>query len=151
VNAVRFSTGADPTLPSRCRSATIANVAVPAIGDGASGYDPAVGKYLAIYNGAASEHEKQELTPEQQSAFMAAWAQWAQTNADALVDSGSPLFRKRAVTSEGAAEFEDAKTGYAIVEADTHDDAVRIFSTHPHLSLHSGNSIEVIECPSIPS
>jgi hypothetical protein len=37
------------------------------------------------------------------------------------------------------------------VEADSHDEAVRIFSGHPHLELLRGNSIEVIECPSVPA
>jgi hypothetical protein len=32
----------------------------------------------------------------------------------------------------------------------SHDDAVDIFSTDPHLALTSGNSIEVIKCPSTP-
>lgn len=37
------------------------------------------------------------------------------------------------------------------MRASSHDEAVEIFSGHPHLSLIAGNSIEVIECPTIPS
>ncbi|MFI7689702.1 hypothetical protein ACIBQ6_11555 [Nonomuraea sp. NPDC049655] len=48
-------------------------------------------------------------------------------------------------------DFTDAKTAYAIVEADTHEDAAQLFSDHPHIALMPGNSIEVLECPPIPS
>jgi hypothetical protein len=112
-------------------------------------YDPPMGTYLAIYNGAASDQQKQELTSEQQDAFMHAWSRWAQAQGGALLDPGAPLYRKRRVTSTGVTEFEDAKTGYAILEADSIEDAVEAFSTHPHLSLLAENWIEVIECPSL--
>ncbi|GAA1519172.1 YciI family protein [Nocardioides humi] len=109
-----------------------------------------MGKYLAIFNGAASEEQKDAISPEQQQAFMAAWGEWAQNHASALTDPGAPLFAKRVVTSDGDTEFTDSKTAYAIVEADSHDTAVAIFAKHPHLTLMAGNSIEVIECPSLP-
>jgi zona occludens toxin (predicted ATPase) len=110
-----------------------------------------MGKYLAIYNGGASDEQKQAISLEQQQAFMQAWGEWAKIHESALVDPGAPLFRKRVVTSDNDTEFTDTKTGYAIVEADSHDAAVAIFATHPHLTLDAGNSIEVIECPSIPA
>jgi len=109
-----------------------------------------MGKFLAIYNGAADEASKNELSEEQQRDFMRAWGAWAQANEDALIDPGSPLFMKKVVTSQGVEDFTDAKVGYAIVQADSHDEAVRIFSEHPHLGLIQGNSIEVLECPSVP-
>lgn len=110
-----------------------------------------MGRFLAIYNGVATEEQKQELSAAQQQQFMIAWGQWAAAHKAALVDPGAPLYRKRRVTSTGVDEFTDSKTGYAIVVADSHDAAVEIFSSHPHLSLTDGNSIEVIECPPIPT
>jgi hypothetical protein len=110
-----------------------------------------VTRFLAIYNGTATDEQRQALSAEEQQAFMAAWAQWAQHHAGAIVDPGSPLFRKRLVTSTGWTELDDAKTGYTIIEAASHGDAVDVFSSHPHLRLAAGNSIEVLECPSIPS
>ena len=110
-----------------------------------------MGKYLAIFNGAANDEQKQAISPEQQQAFMAAWGEWAQSHASALIDPGAPLFRKRVVTSDGDTEFTDPKTGYTIVEADSHDAAISMFAEHPHLSLTAGTSIEVIECPALPA
>jgi len=107
-------------------------------------------RYLAIFKGSASDEQKQAISPEQRQAFLAAWGGWAQSHASALVDPGAPLFRKRVVTKDGDAEFTDSKTGYAIVEADSHDAAVAMFAEHPHLTLIAGNAIEVIECPTVP-
>lgn len=106
-------------------------------------------KYLAIYHGAASDKQKQGLSDEESQVFMQAWAEWAQTHKEAFVDAGSPLSKTKLLTSEGASDTRNTMTGYAIVEADSHEEAVKIFSTHPHLTLVSSNSIEVIECPSI--
>ncbi|MFF0740369.1 hypothetical protein ACFYVL_08195 [Streptomyces sp. NPDC004111] len=110
-----------------------------------------MGKFLAVLNGAADDTDKAELTEQQQGEFMHAWAVWAQKNEHALIDPGAPLFRKKLVTARGVEDFTDAKTGYAIVEAGTHEEAVRLFSDHPHIALVPGNSIEVIECPPVPS
>jgi hypothetical protein len=39
----------------------------------------------------------------------------------------------------------------AVVEAASHEAAVEIFQSHPHLALVPGNSIDVIECPAPPT
>lgn len=109
-----------------------------------------MGKYLAILHGAAGS-DKEQLTDEQQSEFMTAWATWAQTHEQALLDPGAPLYRKKRVTSTGVEDFEDSKIAYALIEAPSHDAAVDMFREHPHLNLHVRNSIEVLECPAIPS
>jgi hypothetical protein len=74
----------------------------------------------------------------------------AQTHQQLFVDPSAPLFLKKLVTSHGVEDFTDSKTGYAILEAASHDEAVQIFAQHPHLMLHPGNSIEVLECPPAP-
>ena len=110
-----------------------------------------MGKFLAIFNGAADDADKAQFTEQQQTEFMTAWAAWAQANQRALVDPGAPLNRKKRLTGRAAEDFTDSKTGYAIVEAESHAAAVQIFSDHPHLGLVPENSIEVLECPPIPS
>jgi len=109
-----------------------------------------MGRYLAIYHGAADDDAKDGLGAERERAFMDAWGAWARDHQDALVDAGAPLYRKKTVTAHGVEDFTDTKTGYAIVEAASHDDAVQIFAEHPHLGLMPGNSIEVLECPAPP-
>ncbi|MEU7799391.1 hypothetical protein AB0B10_08990 [Micromonospora arborensis] len=110
-----------------------------------------MGRFLALFNGAADEVDKAELTEQQQTEFINAWASWAQANEKAIVDPGAPLNAKKLVTVRGVEDFTDAMTGYTIVEADSHGEAVQIFSEHPHLRLFAGNSIAVLECPPPPS
>ncbi|EXG80266.1 hypothetical protein [Cryptosporangium arvum] len=102
-----------------------------------------MGKFLALFNGAADEADKDELSAQQQAEFLDAWAAWAQADHGALVDPGAPLNAKKRVTARGVEDFVDATTGY---EAGSHDEAVRIFAGHPHLRLFEGNSIAVVEC-----
>lgn len=108
-------------------------------------------QFLAIYHGAADQLEKRQLSEDEQSEFINAWALWAQSHQHSLVDPGAPLYLKKLVTAHGVEDFTDSKTGYTIVEAASHDEAVQIFAEHPHLLLHSGNSIEVLECPAAPN
>ncbi|PYC67900.1 hypothetical protein C7C45_19915 [Micromonospora arborensis] len=107
-------------------------------------------RFLALFNGAADEVGKAELTEQRQTEFLKAWAAWAQANEKAIVDPGAPLNAKKLVTARGVEDFTDALTAYTIVEADSHDEAVQIFSGHPHLGLFAGNSIAVLECPPPP-
>ncbi|MFI6235358.1 hypothetical protein ACIBD9_17515 [Micromonospora sp. NPDC050784] len=110
-----------------------------------------MGRFLALFNGAADEAGKAELTEQQQTEFMNAWASWAQAHEKAIVDPGAPLYAKKLVTARGVEDFTDSLIAYTIVEAGSHDEAVRIFSGHPHLGLFAGNSIAVLECPPPPS
>lgn len=114
-------------------------------------YGSAMGRFLAIFNGAAGEADKAAITTQQQSEFMSAWASWAQSHQSAIVDAGAPLNAKKLVTAQGTEDFTDSMTAYMIVEADSHDEAVKIFAEHPQLRLFPGNSIAVIECPPPPS
>ena len=114
-------------------------------------YAARMATFLAIFTGAATDEERERLTDEQSAVFVEQWGAWAGSLGPALVDPGAPLFTKVRLTAEGAAPFEDAKTAYAVVEAPSHDAAVGLFTTHPHLALHPGNAIEVIECPAPPA
>ncbi|MFF5083964.1 hypothetical protein ACFY36_43515 [Actinoplanes sp. NPDC000266] len=107
-------------------------------------------RFLALFSGAADETDKAELTEQRQTEFIDAWASWARANERALVDPGAPLNAKKRVTARGVEDFTDALTAYAIVEANSHDEAAQIFSGHPHLVLFPGNSIAVLECPGPP-
>ncbi|MFG1842470.1 hypothetical protein ACGFH8_29060 [Micromonospora sp. NPDC049175] len=110
-----------------------------------------MGRFLALFNGAADEADKADLTEQQQTEFLHAWAAWAQANEKAIVDPGAPLNAKKLVTAQGVEDFTDALIAYTVVEADSHDEAVRIFAGHPHLGLMAGNSIAVLECPPAPA
>lgn len=100
-----------------------ANTLLP-LAKASAAYTPLMTRFLAIYHGAADQAEKQQLSEDQQAEFMSAWASWAQTHQHAFVDPGAPLYLKKRVTTHGVEDFTDSKTGYAIVEAASHDEAV---------------------------
>jgi|APTNR8051073442_1049403.scaffolds.fasta_scaffold44196_1 hypothetical protein len=110
-----------------------------------------MGKYLALYLGAATEDQKNQITPAQSQKFIESWGKWAHENEKSLVDAGSPLNRKTILTANNVEDTSNKRTGYAIIEAQSHEAALDIFSTHPHLTLFPGNSIEVFECPPPPT
>lgn len=110
-----------------------------------------MGKFLAILLGAADELDEAQISQERQMEFMTAWGEWAQKAGSNLVDPGHPLYRKKRVSAEGVVDFEDDRVSYCIVEADTHEAAVELLADHPHLGLHPGNAIEVLECPPVPT
>ena len=73
---------------------------------------------------------------------MNAWASWAQVHQKSLGDPGEPLNMKKIVTAHRIEDFTDSKTGYAIVEARSHDEAVQIFAEHPTCGLCPGSPSE---------
>lgn len=107
-------------------------------------------KYLAIFIGAASEGQKQEISQDQGRKFMEAWGVWAQKHSGAIVDPGAPLAKTKRVDGAGISSTQNKLTGYMIVQADSHEEAAQIFSDHPHVALLPRNSVEVIECPPLP-
>ena len=78
---------------------------------------------------------------QQQSEFVRAFGAWAQAGQDALIDPAALLFMKKKVGSQGVEDFTDTKVACATVETDSHDDAVRSVSEHPHRGLLRGNSM----------
>lgn len=109
-------------------------------------------RYLAIYIGTASEETKaaQPIDAATQQAGMKAWGQWATRNASAIVDQGAPLGRTKIVNRAGISDTRNQLTGYAIVEANSLDEAAAVFRAHPHFSVFPGDRIEVIECLDMP-
>lgn len=107
-------------------------------------------KYLAIYLGAASDEEKQEVTPEIQQKMMEEWGAWAQKYASAIIDGGAPLGTTKQADKNGVSDTKNAITSYAVVQAESHEAATEMFTTHPHVTLFPNNRIEVMEMLSIP-
>ncbi|NHE58639.1 hypothetical protein [Cyclobacterium plantarum] len=108
-------------------------------------------KYLAIYFGGATESEKSTPMNENlQQEFMDAWAKWAENHKDSVVDFGRPLGRAKSVNQTGVTDKENKMIAYSIVHAESHEQAASMFIEHPHLNLHSDNSIEIIKMRHMP-
>ena len=93
-------------------------------------------RYLALFIGAASDEQKSEGLPEEESArFMDAWAKWAEKHQTAIVDHGAPLGPTKRADAAGITDTKNMLVAYAIVEAASHQDAARIFEENPHITL----------------
>jgi YCII-related domain len=109
-------------------------------------------KFMVLYmaSGADFERMMKNSTPEQQKQGMQAWMAWMNANQASLVDGGAPLGKTKRVDSHGASDAKNEVGGYSIVQADSHDAAVKLFGKdHPHLQM-PGAWIEIVEIMAMP-
>ncbi len=50
----------------------------------------------------------------------------------------------------GISDIENRDTAYVIVKANSHDEAAKYFTKHPHFMIFPGDSIEIMECLPMP-
>jgi hypothetical protein len=109
-------------------------------------------KFMVLYmaNGAEFEKMMKTSTPEQQKKGMEAWMKWMSDHKSSIVEGGAPLGKTKRVDSKGASDAKNDIGGYSIVQAETADDAAKLFGKdHPHLQM-PGAWVEIIEVRHIP-
>jgi hypothetical protein len=113
--------------------------------------------FMAIYIGSASSPARTswDLLDDasrnaRSTAAMQAWGEWVTRLGDAIVDIGTPLGRTLRVSPDGIGPTKNACTAYVIVRAESHEAAAALFRDHPHFTLLPGDSVEVMECLSLP-
>ncbi len=97
--------------------------------------------YLLIFHGGGAPEGE-----EAQADVMTAWTRWYDEMGEAVVDGGNPISQAVTVDADGAGHAgggPNPATGYAIIRADSMDEAVAHARKSPHLS--SGGSVEVAE------
>ena len=114
-------------------------------------------KFLAIYLGTAESPAYKAWQAlddagrqQRQVAGASAWHEWMKQHAASLRDVGGPLGKTKSVTSRGVADIRNPMSGYAILEAESHEAAARLFENHPHFSIFPGESVEIMEILPIP-
>ena len=109
-------------------------------------------KFMVLYmaNGAEFEKMMKTSTPEQQKKGMEGWMKWMGDHKASIVEGGAPLGKTKRVDSKGASDAKNDIGGYSIVQAETADDAAKLFGKdHPHLQM-PGAWVEIIEVRHIP-
>jgi len=108
-------------------------------------------KYLALYLASSADFEKamKESTPERQKQGMEEWRKWADKHRGEIVELGAPLGKTKRVTKSGVENMKNQVGGYTIVQADSHDEAARIFADSAHFMMPA-SWIEVMEIREIP-
>ena len=109
-------------------------------------------KFLALYMAPAVAMEqmmKDSSTEDMQNAIKL-WEEWIEKNSTSLIDGGDPLGKTKQASKDGITDIKNDIGGYSIVQADSHEEAMKLFGPeHPHLSI-AGATIEVMEIIPMP-
>lgn len=92
------------------------------------------------------EDKRQAMSQE----MMGAWQNWMAENGKYIVDRGTPLGKTKRVTSNGVVDIRNDLNWYLILEADSHEAAAKIFTSHPHLRIPEA-SVEIMAIPNPPA
>lgn len=109
-------------------------------------------KFLALYMApsAAMEQMMRGSSTEDMENNIRLWEIWMEENKDSLVDAGDPLGKTKRATAEGVTDIKNEVGGYSIIQAESHDDAMKLFGRgHPHFNL-AGATVEVMEIVPMP-
>jgi len=106
--------------------------------------------FLAIFtcaeNSKAHQAWKQLDAQTRMQKGMAAQLQWSAKYADQIVYDGGALGGKtKIVDSQGIHDMPSQMGYFAVLRADSHDEAAKMFLEHPHFALFPGDGVEVIE------
>src|SRR3954452_457231 len=104
----------------------------------------AMKRFLVTYLAPASVIEEWKKTdPEKRKAaeekMRDDWMKWMSKNANIFVDKGAGVGKTRRATAEGSGAGRNDIMLYAIVQADSHEAASKLFEDHPHLSIPSAS------------
>jgi hypothetical protein len=113
-------------------------------------------RFLAIYTGSPAAMSGWETLTEaqrneRQATGVAAWKKWAEANRASIVEMGGPLSRTKLVSPAGISDIRNSMTAFTIVQAESQDEAARLFLDHPHFTIFPGEGVEVMECLPIPA
>lgn len=104
-------------------------------------------KFLVLFMATHETFERMmsEMSPEEQKKGMEAWESWMKEYEAQIVDQGGALGKTTRVEANGTKDVKNEIGGYSVVQADSREDAAKIFGKdHPHF-MTPGTWIEIIE------
>jgi hypothetical protein len=75
---------------------------------------------------------------------VAAWEAWQERNAASILDAGGMVGKTTRITRDGVANAVNTICGYLVVEAQSADDAARLFEDHPHIGIFPGDGVDIM-------
>lgn len=108
--------------------------------------------FLALYMG-SPETTQRRGPPDGETIGrgMAAWGGWMAANAGRIVDAGGPLGVTKTVDGGGVSDTRNDVSGFVVIQAESHDEAAKLFLQHPHFAIFPGDRVEVMEVMPIPT
>ena len=114
--------------------------------------------YLALFLGSKSGPRRaawDALSEEQRRAKeregIAAWKAWVEKHHAAIVVPGGPLGKTKRATQRGIEDTSNDVGAFAVVRAESHEAAARLFERHPHFTIFPGDCIEIMPVLPTPS
>lgn len=107
--------------------------------------------FLVTYMGSPDRAGRDEVDDASVQAGMKAWSEWATRNATSIVDQGAPVGKTKRVGTDGISDIRNRVAAYAIVRAESHAAAAKLFEGHAHFTIFPGDSVEVMECLPMPT
>ena len=114
--------------------------------------------YLAVFLGSKTSPrmkawmalpETERRAKEQEG--IAAWKAWVEKHHAAVSVMGGPLGKTKKITERGVADVSNEMGAFAVVRAESHTAAAKLFEDHPHFTIFPGESIEVMPILPIPA
>ena len=99
-------------------------------------------KYIFAYHGG-----KKPENPEEGARGREKWQAWINGLGDAVINPGTPLGKSKTISSSGVSDTDESNimTGYAIVKADSMDNAIEIAKGDPFLEMGTVEVAEIME------
>ena len=109
-------------------------------------------KFLALYMADASGMAEmmKNSTPEQRQKGTAAWEKWMDDNKASLADRGAPVGKTKRIDAKGIKDAKNDVCGYSIVQANSADEAAKIFGKDQPFLQMPGATIDMIEIMEMP-
>lgn len=112
--------------------------------------------YLAVFLGKPEAMEAWKNLPEsarkeREQTGMAAWHKWVADHKNAIVEMGSPLGKTKRTDKNGVSDTRNELGAWTVVQANSQEDAAKLFLGHPHFTIFPGDRIEIMECLPIPT
>ena len=115
-------------------------------------------QFLAVFTGSKTSPRMQawmampdaERKAKEMEGF-AAWSGWMQTHQNAIAFMGGPLGKTKKISGAGLEDISNQLSAFAVVHAESHEAAAKMFENHPHFAVFPGESVEVMPVLPIPS
>ena len=106
-------------------------------------------RFLAVYTMKPEDVVRCRALPKAQqdaidSAGLKRWTEWEARHGASIVDSGGMVGKTRRVTRDGIADAVNPFCGYIVVEAESIEDAARLFENHPHFAVFPGDGVDIM-------
>ena len=74
---------------------------------------------------------------------------WMKKHEKSLLDKGQPLGKTKTVTAKGVTDSKNDLNYYCIVEAESHEEAAKLFADNPHIQTIPDSFLDIMEIPHI--